>query len=163
MEIYVSVFTNNAIDDHSLVYADFTKRNIKVLSIYEPRNADYSKHDRTYVTYQITLHRSISRGFLHQWCVSKSFSLPERWVYEHGPSVFMHSYELQIDDSLVQMICCGFGSVVKIEYKNAPGHYHAKVTMSCAIIACALVQKKNGCIHHDKCIFINFNSQPFES
>ena len=165
MEICVSVYTNNTFVDHSLVYSEFATNNLKVLSIYEPRNADYSKLNRTYVTYQIALHRSIPWGMPQQWRLDKSFDLPDHWMYEHGQCVFIHSYELPVDDALVRTLCSPFGTVLKTEYKHALsfGHYHAKVTMSCPIMAHALVQLKNGCIHNDKCIFINFNSEPFTS
>ena len=162
MQICVSVYTNKTISDYSAVNSDFVNRKCKVLSIYEPRNADYSTNGRTYVTYQITLHRSNAWGLAKQWRTSPSPSLPDGWLYEHGPDVFIHSYELPIDEAFVHLLCDMCGPIKHIEYKHVPnvGHYHAKITMACAVMASALVQLQNGCIHHDKCIFVNFNRFP---
>ena len=163
MEIYVSVCTNKSICDLSTVHREFSNRNIKVISIYQPRNADYSAIERTYVTYQITLHRSLGWGVTRSWRIINANAPPEGWFYEQGPDVFIHSYELPIDDYLVHVLCDAFGTVKKIEYKHAPdvGHYHAKITMACAMMAHAVVQIQNGFLHNDKCIFVNFNQFPF--
>ena len=165
MEICVSVYTNKTFGDHSTVYRDFVNRQCHVVSIHEPRNTDYSNSNRTYVTYQITLHRSIKWGLAKQWRFERIPVLPDGWMFENGPDVFMHSYELQFDDALVHAICDMFGSITRVEYKNSPaiGHYHAKITMACATMAHALVQMQNGYIHKEKCIFVNFNSFPFVS
>ena len=163
MEICVSVYTNKTLGDPAVVYRDFASRKFKVLSIYEPRNADYSTNERTYVTYQIALHRSSAWNVAKSWRVVDAPQLPDGWQYEHGPDVFIHSYERPVDEALVRLLCERFGSIERIEYKHAPtiGHYHAKVTMACAVMAFALVQLQNGYIHHEKCIFVNFNRFPF--
>jgi len=163
MEVYVSVCTNKSFCDLATVYRDFSNHNIQVRSIHQPRNCDYSTIERTYVTYQITLHRSLGWGVTRSWRTSHTTQLPDGWFFEHGPDVFIHSYERPIDDSLVHVLCDAFGTVRNIEYKHAPDirHYHAKITMSCAMMACALVQIQNGFLHHDRCIFVNFNPFPF--
>ena len=163
MEICVSVYTNKNYDGHASIYQAFMHQQCKVLSIYEPRNPDYSKRDRTYVTYPITLHRPKTWGLAKPWRVDQPIPLPDGWMYEHGPDVFVHSYELKIDDALVHRLCDAFGAPVHIVYKHAPdiGHSHAKVTMSCPIMAYAVVQVHNGFIHKNKCIFVNFNRFPF--
>jgi hypothetical protein len=163
MEIYVSVYTNKAIDDISAVYREFMNQRIKVMSFREPRNADYSKTERTYLTYQITLHRALVWGLTKPWRIENAHTLPDGWNYEYGTEVFIHSYEQPIDSQLVHVLCDMFGTVEKVEYKHSPaiGHYHAKITMACATMACALVQIQNGYLHQGKCIFVNFNRFPF--
>ncbi len=163
MEVCASVYTDKACVDHSAVYAEFVRRQCKVLSIHAPRDADYTTNGRTYVTYQVTLHRPSAWGLAKPWQASHAPELPDGWRYEHGPEVFLHSYELPIDDALVHGLCDACGPIVHVEYQHTPsiGHYHAKVTMASAIMAYALVQQQNGCIRKDKCVFVNFIRFPF--
>jgi len=167
MEICVSVYTNETHNDHAQLFRAFTTRNSKVVSIYEPRNLDYSRVARTHVTFQLRLHKQSAWGAVGKsttptWHVPDAPALPDGWAYEHGPDVFIHSYDLPIDEPLVHKLCDAFGPVSCIEYLHTPsGQYHAKVTMACATMAFAVVQMQNGCIYHEKCLFVNFNRYPF--